>query len=125
MRLDEWRFSAKLAWQDGFIRWATIGSAALNIFFSTYALWRLIPIGLRSGVLTMHYNIYLGIDDVQPWSRILLLPAIMLAIITLNAGISFGIYRRDALAAKALTGLSVALSLLWSVSLFFLVMVNL
>jgi hypothetical protein len=125
MRFDEWRFSAKLALQDRFVRWTTIGTAFFYFGMTGFVLWKLIPIGFQSGVLTFHYNIYLGIDDVRPWLWIFLPIGIMLCIFLVDMAFSFGIYRQDELGARALSGLAAAVCIVWAIGLFFLTRVNL
>lgn len=124
MRWDEWRFSAKLAWQDRFVRWTTLGTALFHIGITAFVLWRIMPGMLRTGIVTYHYNIYLGVDDVRTWQWIIAPLATMFAVIVVNAFVGFGVYRQDRLAAKALLGLSIALSLLWATAFFFLVTIN-
>ncbi len=125
MRWDEWRFSATLAWRDLFVRYGT-GFAALAAGASSgYMLWRLIPEGLRSGVLALHYTMYLGIDDVRPWPWVFALPAMVLGVLTVNAAVAAGMYRGDTLAARTLTALSCAIAIVWCVGSFFLVRINL
>jgi hypothetical protein len=124
MTLDEWRFSAKLAWQDRFVRWMTVATFALAFGMSVFVLWRLIPEGLRAGVLTMHYTIYLGIDDVRTWPWIFLLPAGMMSLMSVSVLCTFGLFRRDPLAAKTLSATLLASAVLWSFSVFFLIIVN-
>lgn len=125
MTWSEWRFSAKLAWQDPFIRWMTVLSLLIFVATSFFVLWKLIPEGLRSGVLTMHYTIYLGIDDVRPWPWIFVVPGGLAAVLLVNSILSFGLFRSDALAARALTGLATAVLIIGAVSSFFLVLINL
>ncbi|MFA5185555.1 MAG: hypothetical protein WC551_03650 [Patescibacteria group bacterium] len=124
MRLDDWRFSAKRAWQSQFIRWTTIVTGVVIVASSAFFLWRLIPEGLRSGILVLHYNIYLGIDNVQPWQWILALPAGMMAIYLVNIFVALGLYRPDELAAKTLVGFTAALTILWCTGCFFLILIN-
>ena len=125
MTLDEWRFSARLAWQDRYVRWFTIANAALLLLSSSFLLWRLIPEGARSGVLTFHYNIYLGIDDVRSWSWIFAIPGGAAAVFLLNTSVSFGVFRNDALASRALVALATAVLVVGGVASFFLVLINL
>lgn len=124
MRLDDWRFSAKRAWQNRFMRWTTIVTGLVIVAASVFFLWRLIPEGLRSGILVMHYNVYLGIDNVQAWQWIMVFPAGMMAIYLINILTALGLYRPDELAAKTLVGFTAALTVLWCTSLFFLVLIN-
>lgn len=97
------------------------------IFFITtiFFLKRLIPEGIRSGVLVFHYTVYLGIDDVRPWRWVFAYPAGMLGILILNTVCAFGLYRRDPTAANVLLGVSLALCIVWCVGTFFLLSINL
>jgi hypothetical protein len=125
MTFAEWRFSAQLAWQDSFIRWTTVVSLLAVFSASGFALMKLIPEGTRSGVLTMHYTIYLGIDDVRPWPWVFAIPGAFVTMLLANTGLSFGLFRTDVIAARALTGLAAAISIIAGVSVFFLVLINL
>lgn len=124
MKWEEWRFSAHLAWQDRFIRWGTIAISAVILLGSGLFVYRLLPEGVRSGFLTTHYTIYLGIDEVRPWQWIFLYPSAMVGISAMNNLVIFGIYRRDILAAKALLAFTCALTLLWGIYIFFLALIN-
>ncbi|MFH1620930.1 MAG: hypothetical protein ABIB04_02495 [Patescibacteria group bacterium] len=124
MTLEEWRFSAKFAWQDRFIKWSLMANIAIIVGISSYILWRLIPEGIRSGVLTLHYTIYLGIDEVRPWPWITLLPVIMLTVWLANFLVSLGVYRKDKLAAKTLVSVFTFTNIIWVICLFFIVIVN-
>lgn len=124
MRWEEWRFSARLAWQDRFVRWTTLSSVPICVGMSAFLLIRLIPEGLRTGVLSLHYTIYLGIDDVGPWPWIFLVPGGMLLLLIADGLLVYGLFRKDALAARALAGLALITSLIWAVTSFFLIAVN-
>lgn len=102
----------------------TIASLALTVGMSVFVLWRLVPEGLRAGVLTMHYTIYLGIDDVRSWPWIFLLPTGMMSLMTVSVLCTFGLFRRDPLASKTLSATLLASAVLWSLSVFFLIIVN-
>lgn len=124
MTLAEWRFSAKMAWQDPFIRWVGVFSALATFGSSGFMLWKLIPEGVRSGVLTMHYTIYLGIDDVRYWPWVFVIPGGLCAVLLGNGVIACGLYRTDKVASRALMGLAAAIILIGSVSSFFLILIN-
>jgi len=125
MTWAEWRFSALLAWQDAFIRWTTIVAATVTLAMSVFVLWKLIPEGVRSGTVTMHYTIYLGIDDVRPWPWLFAIPGGLLSVFLVNSAVSFGLYRSDALAARALAGVAVSILTIAAIGSFFLVLINL
>ena len=124
MALTEFKLSARRAWQNPFIRWNLIADLVVVVSGGAFLLWRMVPEGLRSGVLVMHYNIFLGIDNVQSWWWIVLIPGSMLGVLLLNYLLAFYLFRLDALAAKTLAGLTSLLIIIWSVSSFFLMLVN-
>ena len=101
-----------------------MANIAIIVGISSYILWRLIPEGIRSGVLTLHYTIYLGIDEVRPWPWITLLPVIMLTVWLANFLVSLGVYRKDKLAAKTLVSVFTFTNIIWVICLFFIVIVN-
>ena len=107
------------------VKWTMICTVLFYSAMTGGILFRLIPIGLRSGVLTLHYNIYLGIDEVRPWPWIFLAPMMMLGIILVNQTIAFGMFRHHELAARTLVILTTVFTLLWGVSSFFTMSVNL
>lgn len=125
MTWDTWKFSAKLAWQDRFLRVLGIFTLTVFLIWTGFFIWRLVPEGLRSGVLVMHYNVYLGIDDVGAWPRLILSPLMFLVLYMLDLVIAAGIYRSDAIAARALVILGSVTGILWGISSFFLILVNL
>ena len=125
MRLEEWRFSATLAWRDPFMRWATLACLLVAFGMTGYVLTKLIPQGLTSGVLATHYTMYLGIDDVRAWPWVFSIPAGIIALIGANAIVAAGIFRTDPLATRMLTALSCAATIVWTVGSLFLVRINL
>ena len=125
MTWEAWKFSAKLAWQDRYLRILGISTLVAFVVWTGFFSWRLIPEGMRSGVLVMHYNVYLGIDDVRPWPWIALSPSAFLALYTIDLVIAAGMYRSDAIAARALATIGSVTGILWGISSFFLILVNL
>ena len=125
MQLSDWRFSAKRAWQNRYIRWTVIVNGLVIVAGASFFLQQLIPVGLRSGVLVLHYNVYLGIDNVQPWQWIFALPAGMLAIYLVNTVSALGLFRPDELASKTLVTVSAILTVIWCVGSYFIMRVNL
>jgi hypothetical protein len=124
MKWEEWRLSAYRAWQDPFLRYTCIASGVCMLGMSGFAFFKLIPEGIRSSVLTLHYNVYLGIDDVKPWWWIVYPVIGMLVLFCLNVVCAIGIFREHILAARALAAVTALMVLLWSLHLFFLVLVN-
>lgn len=124
MQWSDWRFSAKRAWQNRYIRWVALGNGLVIIAGTSFFLWRLIPIGMRNGMLVLHYNVYLGIDNVQPWPWIFAVPGTMLLIYLVNTLTALGLFRPDELAAKTLIAASGVLTIIWIVGSYFIMRVN-
>lgn len=99
---DEWRFSLDVAWDDPWYRWQTVATAFASLLGSAFFLWRMIPEGLQSGLLVLHYNLYVGIDEVQPWPWVFALPAAFLVMIAVDLLASAFLFRRDRIASRVL-----------------------
>ncbi|MCC7357247.1 hypothetical protein IT408_01955 [Candidatus Uhrbacteria bacterium] len=125
MTLEAWKFSAKLAWQDRYLRIVGISTLLVFLGWTSFFAWRLIPEGIRSGVLVMHYNIYLGIDDVRPWPWVFVSPFAYVGLYLLDLVIAAGIYRSDTIAARTIVTIGTVTGILWGISSFFLILVNL
>lgn len=124
MRWEEWKFSARLATQDRFIRWTAIGTAVLIMGMSAFFLWRLLPEGWRSGVITLHYNVYLGIDDVRAWPWLFALPGAAIATAAVDILFALGFFRQNKLASRTIVAVGFIAAVLWALGSFFLILVN-
>ena len=124
MRWGEWKFSAQRAVQDPWIRWTTVSTVVLLVGMSAYYLIRVLPDGWRSGATTLHYNVYLGIDDVRPWPWAFAVPGIAIAVAALDTLVALGLHRQDTLASRTLAVVGLVSAVLWTVAVFFLVLVN-
>ena len=124
MQWGEWKFSAQRAAQDRFTRWITICIAIVLIISGTYLLVRLIPVGRQSGILTLHYNVYLGIDEVGAWPWVFAFIGSAIALVIIDVFFAFGLFRSDPLASKTLLAITLLTLIIWLVGSFFLVSVN-
>ena len=124
MKLDEWRFSFEIAWDDPWYRWQTIVTVVSAFAGSAWLLWKLIPEGLRSGLLVFHYNPYFGIDAVLPWYDAFSFVGIALAIILADAVLSFRLFRHDRIASRVLLCASTVFAALLLVAASMIVSVN-
>jgi hypothetical protein len=124
MRWGEWKFSAQRAVQDPWIRWTTVIAVVLLVAASVFYLARVIPAGWQSGLTTLHYNVYLGIDDVRAWQWAFSIPALALAVLAVDTLVALGLFRQDPIASRTLTATGLAAIIIWSVAVLFLVLVN-
>lgn len=100
MKLSEWRFSLEVAWDDAWFRWETIVTTLGYLVGLGIWMKRMIPIGLRDGLLVFHYNPYLGIDEVQPWQTMFVYIGISFAVLVINFILSFQLFRHDRMASR-------------------------
>lgn len=124
MRWADWKFSAARAAQDRFVRWTTVATVVLIVGMSVYMVVRLLPVILRTGVVTMHYNIYLGIDDVRPWPWAFFIPGIAIIAVAVDTVIAYGFFLRDEIASRTILAVGFFSVVLWAVGTFFLMTIN-
>jgi len=91
---------------------------------SGFFLWHVFPAAREHGTFILHYNVYLGIDEVKSWSWVFLPPLVWFGLTLLDVVLAFGIYQADAFFAWSLLVLAVAWAFPWSVALFFLTYIN-
>jgi hypothetical protein len=124
LNLSEWRLAIEITWDDPWLKWQTI--ATIGLFFVTTALYmiRLIPIGVRNGVLVFHYNLYFGIDDVRAWPWMFAVPAVATAIVGIDLAVSFLLYRHDRIASRILLSAASVFAVLFGIGAAFIMIVN-
>ncbi len=124
MKLEEWRFSVRVAWENTFLRWVGISIFSLVVLVSAYATYQLVRSSLSSGYVVTHYSVYLGIDQVLPsyWiSAFALMPIVLVSGTILCA---YALYRRDSIATYALLSLAGSSVFIWTYYLYHLIKIN-
>ena len=124
MNFDAWFFSAKLAWGNLLIRWLSIVTIFLVVAMSGFYVWQIFPSVKGRGYFIMHYNLYLGIDDVRNWPWVFVLPIAWLIITLIDLAFAYGVYRLDVHFAVSLALLAFSWSIPWSGALFYLTFMN-
>ena len=125
MRFDEWKFSLDVAWDDPWYRWQSVATAAVAFVGAVLGLVRMIPEGLRSGVLVFHYTLYVGIDEVQPWPWVIVAAVVFLCVVAADLLASGFLFRRDRLASRVVLCMASVFTVLVLVGASFIVRVNL
>ncbi|MSR85436.1 hypothetical protein EXS71_03330 [Candidatus Uhrbacteria bacterium] len=120
----DWLLSSKTAWQDLWFRSITIVAMLIAVGGSIYFLWKLLPARHDSPTMVIHYNIYLGIDQIQSWHWIWFLPGIWSVLTLLDLILAYGWYRGEFHLAWSLVILSIAWSIPWFISLVYLIRIN-
>jgi hypothetical protein len=124
MKWDAWVFSARLGWQNRWMRWSSILTVFIMIAGTALFLWRMVPLRAQAETVVLHYNLYLGIDDVRSWTWIFFLPAIWLVCTIADLAFAFGLYRTDVHFSLSLTSLAFLWSVPWAAALYYLTLVN-
>jgi hypothetical protein len=124
MTLDEWRFSTRLAWENPFLRWVSLGTAFFLLAVTTYAAIRLVGASLPSGYVVTHYTVYLGIDQVVPAYWLFAYLGVPIFVVSATILCGFGLYRHDSLAGSALVALALVSTAIWALNLFYLIKIN-
>ena len=124
MTLDEWKFSSRMAWENYWMRWISLGIAFSLIGTSVYSGFKLFSLSFPSGFVVTHYTVYLGIDQVlnAPWILAFILVPIALVFATILLG--YGLFRSDVLASTACMIVAGITTLVWSIQLFYLIKIN-
>lgn len=79
-------------WKESKIRFFVITSLVLNIFIWVYIFLNFL--GVKNFV-TLHYNIFSGIDMVGSWSRLFILALFGFLVLTVNLVLVFYFYSRE------------------------------
>lgn len=80
--------------------------------------------GRHHQTLAIHYNVYVGIDDVRVWEWNLLLPLGCFLITGINLFFAYIFYRRDPQVATSLLLFSGLACIPWMFFLFYLTVLN-
>ena len=124
MRASAWMFSARLAWQRPYFRWMSLATVFMVVAGTLFFLGKILPMRTHTGTLVLHYNIYLGIDEVRSWMWALLLPSVWLLLTLLDLSVAFGSYRTDKQFAMSLIAFAFFWCLPWIGALFYLTLSN-
>jgi len=124
MPFEAWSTSASHAWQRPLVRWATVAIAIMVAAGLVFFLWRVIPQRGKGDTLVLHYNLYMGIDQLGSWLWLLLLPALWVGFLLVDLLLAYGFYQRDQQLALGLVAVALGWNLPWLILLYCLTLVN-
>lgn len=125
MKRDDVMFSVRLALRDPLIRWGSIANYAVFCIASGLFFWRVFPTIRRTGLITLHYSTYLGIDDVRAWPWMFLIPGIALTILLFDTMLALTLFQKDRLASRSLVAFQGVALFFWVLGVFFITRINL
>jgi len=124
MTLEGWLYSARRAWQRPLLKWTTVATGLLVVASTLFFLWNMILARQQNGTVILHYNIYLGIDEVRPWWWLFFLPAIWIVLTVVDLFLAYGSYQHDPQFAGSLVFLAFLFSLPCMGAFYYLVRMN-
>ncbi|OGL78216.1 hypothetical protein A3E39_03095 [Candidatus Uhrbacteria bacterium RIFCSPHIGHO2_12_FULL_60_25] len=124
MNWEEWKFSLEVAWDDPWYRWQSIATVAAVLGGSAFFLWRMAPVGVRTGLLVFHYNLYFGIDEVLPWMWIFVFPGALIVMVVIDLLASGHLFRKDRIVSRVLLCTATVFTIFALIGGFFLTTVN-
>lgn len=92
------RFGAsvrELARTSAWYRRTALASGVLLILMAALPAWRILPFAGDKPFIPLHYNVYVGIDAFGPWYGVFALPALGLALLTVNMAFQAAFYERE------------------------------
>ncbi|MBP7133957.1 hypothetical protein KBA73_01955 [Patescibacteria group bacterium] len=124
MRWNAWWLSCKLAWGQRSFRILSVLIVAVMVIAILFFSEQVIAMGRHHETLAVHYNVYVGIDNVQRWQWSLLLPLGWCLFTLSDIGLAYVTYRRDREAAVSLLVFAGLGGLPWMAFLFYLTVLN-
>ena len=104
-------------------KWCLVCSVLLTVALWIFALLRLPVIG-NGDITPLHYNVYLGIDEIGSWKTLLWIPALASAALLVNAWLSIKERIRMPIVSTTLSAASFAISILAAAGIFFALVIN-
>ena len=96
-------------------------------FLANLSLWLILIWQARNfdELISLHYNIYFGIDLLGYWYQIFLLPILGLGFFIINFMIASIIYNREKILSYFLAGTSSFVQIILTTSAIFIILINL
>ena len=116
--------SARLAWHRPLFRVLTILLMLFVVCMDAVFVVKTAPTVHAATTFVLHYNVYLGIDDVRSWGWVFFWPGIWLGASLAGIVAALSVYQRDALLAFGLMSWMIAWSIPWAMGLFYLMTLN-
>lgn len=113
-------FPLKLFLKD---RWVLIFLFLTLLFNATLWIYLPLAIPVTNQTIFLHYTVHFGVDLIDSWGNIFVLPFLGLFLAAVNFSLAYLIYRQKIL-SWLLTGTAVLLQIILLIHSFFLVFIN-
>lgn len=111
-------------WRNYFIRFTTIAAILLQIAMWVLLFWKFLPIARGAGIVSLHYNIYFGIDLIGMWYGILAIPVSGLIFIIINSILITALYNKEKFLSYFLSGCNALINLGLLTALTLIILLN-
>ncbi len=105
--------------------WCFALSLAFLLLTILLPVWRIVPLAASRPFIPLHYNIYLGVDQLGPWHQIFLVPAIGFGLIVFNVFLQTVAFRKEKLLAIMVAVATVLIQLMLLLAMVLIVLLNL
>jgi len=82
-------------WRDLWIRVCTVFAIIFHLAIWLLIFLKIMPISRDLEFLSLHYNIYFGVDLVGPWYDVFIIPVLGLVFMLLNIFLIFFFYKKE------------------------------
>lgn len=112
--------------EDIWVKICFIASILINVTLWGALYFKLQPLSYlsESGLISLHYNIYFGIDKIGPWYFVLALPLLGFFIIVFNNLLAYFLYLQDKFISHFLVLSQLALQLILFAAGVFVILLN-
>ena len=107
--------------QDRLVKINLLASLVLNIIIWTMLAWQT---KFFPELITLHYNIYFGIDLLGYWYQIFLLPALGLIVFLLNSFFAILLFNKEKIISYFLVGATTLIQVLLLLATISIISVN-
>lgn len=105
--------------------WCVVLSILFLLLDTALPIWRIVPLSSTRPYIPLHYNIYLGVDQLGSWYQIFLLPALGLVLFLFNLILQTVAFRKEKLLATMLAVATVLIEGLLLFAMALIVLLNL
>ena len=105
--------------------WCVVLSLLFLLLDAALPAWRIVPLSSTRPYIPLHYNIYLGVDQLGSWYQIFTLPVLGLFLFFFNLILQTIAYRKEKLLATMLAVATVLIEWLLLCAMVLIVLMNL
>ena len=111
-------------WQDRLVRYNILAALILQAGLWFLIFFKIMPLANELDFLSLHYNIYFGIDLIGNWYRIFYIPAAGLLFLIINIVLIFFLYKKERFLSYFVAACSTLISLGLAVALLLITLLN-